>query len=133
MIEPREQFARTLKYGPVPDLGDVIQKKVDHEREAGWDRKWRVSGWLKAVELEKLKTGDFLKDVLLEQAAEELGNGYVLVWCERHEATHVTGSGVAGCLLPIGEVEVVGRVNWSEGQLQEQIDSQRHRIGEYLI
>jgi len=133
VTEPREQFVHVLKHGPVPDIGDIIQRKVDEEREMGFDRKWRVTGWLKAVPLEALLTGDFLKDVLLETASRAEEIGMVMVWCTRQEATHVSGSGVAGCLLHISEVEVVGRVNWTEDQIESERHSHMRIIGEYLI
>lgn len=133
-MSDKQEFVHTLKHGPVPDIGDIIQKKIDAEREAGWDRKWRVTGWIKAVPLEDVLTNNFITNLLLEQAAEQSGHpDHVMIWCHKHEATHVTGSGVAGCMLRIEEVAVVGRVEWSEDQIRDAVESHARFIGEYLI
>jgi hypothetical protein len=52
-------------------------------------------------------------------------------WCLREEATHVSLSGIAGAIAPIGEVTVTGHV--SESWSKEAVDEARQsaiRLGE---
>jgi hypothetical protein len=40
-------------------------------------------------------------------------------FCLREFATHVCGSGIAGCVAPISKIRVTGMVRWSEEALAE--------------
>jgi len=54
-------------------------------------------------------------------------------WCKKEDATHVTGSGICGCIAPIDEVEITGKVEWSEESIQGEIERHNRMIGEQLI
>lgn len=50
----------------------------------------------------------------------------VFEFCRPSVATHVCGSGIAGCIAPISEIVVTGMVAWSEEQLDEAHRSAMH-------
>ena len=63
---------------------------------------------------------DFLFDEWEPDEAAKVPAGmrrFKLQTCLPHEATFVSGSGVAGCVAAIDEIKLVGQVGWSEQQL----------------
>lgn len=50
-----------------------------------------------------------------------------LVHCVREVATHVSGSGICGCIAPIDKIKVTGMVNWPKEQL-DQVREQAIRL-----
>lgn len=105
------------------------------------DRKYRVDGYVREYDpiAEMPEPQDEMdritQDVVVKMINKEKEEGTYrtrYIWCEKEDATHVTGSGVAGCLAPISEVKIIGKVEWSEEAVQHQIDSHRRLIGETL-
>ena len=84
--------------------------------------RYRVDGWLKERNPpapSRDPVSQMINDILY-QSQQEIGpKKQKLRWCFRKDATHVAGSGVAGCVAPIEDIKVVGRVKWSEKDFDE--------------
>lgn len=83
-----------------PDVGAVFEYK---------GAKYRCKGWLRPADPPKPGPAwnDFLDEILYDAAYQR--EGVRFRWCHRHEATHVAGSGVAGCLAEIARIRVTGQ------------------------
>ncbi len=90
---------------------------------------YRVKSWLKEIEVPR--SDDWIDDLLYE-VNHKNKNGKNWQWCSKKEATHVSGYGVAGCIAPISEIEITGRVDWPEDILKEQEDHAIRQIGRIL-
>lgn len=133
----KTEFVRRLN-NPVPEIGDTFKLS----REAQWptrDHSWRVTGYIKLVEPEAHKSneaskydeiGAMLNNILIDSAQKQ--DGKLMMWCAKEEATHVTGTGVAGCIEKISDIEVTGRVSWSEDMIQNAVRQHERMIGEYV-
>ena len=82
-----------------PNTGDIIL--YDGNR-------FRVDGWMKNVNTRLGSSKIGFRDM-----------GVKKMFCSKEEAEFVYGSGVCGCIVPVAEAQVVGRVNWSEEQIAE--------------
>jgi hypothetical protein len=91
----------------VPDIGD---------RFAYDGRTYRVSAWIKPAP-RRLWSRDLGPD------------NCPLMFCAREEAIYVNGSGVCGAIVRVADVEVIGRVGWSEETLQSERLSAEALIG----
>ncbi|WP_155644391.1 hypothetical protein [Burkholderia territorii] len=78
-------------------------------------RTYRVNSWICAAEPPP-KTDNWIDEILFDAAYER--EGVRFRYCTRDMATHVSGSGVAGCIAPIAEIEVIGTVDWPVEQLE---------------
>ncbi|MEU4576081.1 hypothetical protein [Nonomuraea sp. NPDC023979] len=79
-----------------PDIGDTFTRD---------GRSYRVTGWLKRSE----RTGAL---------ARRLGpDSCPLQFCARDEAQYVSGYGICGVIVRVGDVVVTGRVPWTEDAL----------------
>ncbi len=107
-------------------------------------RKYRVDAFLKVVERQsrdliavtKDPTSSFsdVLEELLFQGHQKI-NGERFVFCSRQEATHVSGSGIAGCIASIDNIKVTGHVSsvWDAEQLQYAIDHAKSLEGEMIF
>lgn len=125
----KKEFVRKL-VNPVPEIGDTFKLKDESD-----DHQWRCNGYIKLVVPETMMVkgeslGAILTNKLIETAAKK--NGKMLVWCEKEEATHVTGVGVAGITAKISDIIVTGRVPWDEETIQSEIELHRRLIGRYV-
>lgn len=79
---------------------------------------FRVTGWLAEVPTATAKAEAWMDDIL-----DGLGGNLVMGpryrWCSQEEATHVAGSGAAGCIVPVASVTVKGMAKWSAEQIEE--------------
>jgi hypothetical protein len=130
MALTKEKFIETIKHGKAPDIAIRFKKKPDVGR---WpdEHYYRVSGWYKMVSPETLrKKDDWINDILLDSAHKR--DGKLLMRCTREDATHVSGSGVGGCIVAVEDIICEGYVNWDK----ETIDRERERalksVGEYI-
>jgi hypothetical protein len=56
-----------------------------------------------------------------------------LRFCRREEATHVSGYGVSGVIVPAAGLQLTGRVSWSEETIAEERESANRLAGHSLI
>jgi hypothetical protein len=110
---------------PIPDVGDLVIHGLDSfGREP---QRWRVDSWLcaaepiKPIELGKSSMSDVLTSILHESCQEI--DGVRMRWCLPEEATHVSLVAVCGTIAPIGECQIVGRVDWKEDFLAQHRES----------
>ncbi|WP_189553055.1 hypothetical protein [Mesorhizobium sp. M8A.F.Ca.ET.021.01.1.1] len=127
-----------------PRIGDIVMLREDHPHaieRAKYYRpdRWRVTGYMKKHTPEPPKGDSFMDRLIrsiLEEASREIdaGKGRTrLKWCDATQAEYITGSGIAGCIYPIEDVIVVGRVPWSESYLAYSEVSSRRNWGEVLF
>ena len=108
-----------------PDIGTTF-KYHSHGKLSSF----RVTAYQRRVRPEEIppdtneSVGAMLTRVLYD------GRSSDFVFCNRAEATHVSGTGVASCTAPIEEIEVTGHVN--EAWSKELMDS-AHKHAEWLI
>ena len=81
------------------------------------DRVHRVTGW---IEEAPQQLPPWLSRAM--DAASASGPPTVRRWTTRERATHVAGSGILGCVAKVGDVIVVGRVNWTEEAIAAERD-----------
>jgi hypothetical protein len=104
-----------------PDVGALVEYGVNGMGTG--PGKWRVKGWMRVAPEPKLDPDDSFGQILFESCREfdtKNGNGkQKMQWCLREEATHVTLTGLCGCIAPIEKCKVVGRVDWTEQRIDE--------------
>jgi hypothetical protein len=101
-----------------PDVGDLFQYKGNG---------FRVTGWIRMVKRTPLptNTGDATRDLGNRVFNELLTEQGVFdqppseQWCLPEVATHVTGAGVCGCIAPITDITIDGRVTWPEDYITQ--------------
>lgn len=100
---------------------------------------FRVTGYLKEYVAPPIDTstvtGRLIAEILAEEAAMR-GNRPAPKrwrWCSREESTHVTGSGVCGCIAPITEIIVTGMVDWSAEELAQAEHEAKMLIGKMIF
>ena len=71
-----------------------------------------------------------LNNLLIQSAQKK--DGKLMMWCAKEEATHVTGAGVAGCIEKLSDIEVTGRVPWTEEMIQSEVEQHERLIGQYV-
>lgn len=132
----KQNFIDGLKHGKAPDVAISFKKKDDGSRFPD-EHSYRVTGWMKLVDPEVLKIEqrklfkhDFLSDILIDSAQKE--DGKIMMWCTREEATHVTGSGVCGCIVPIKDIICDGYVKWDKETIDNARESALRNVGEYV-
>lgn len=110
-----------------PDVGEIFE--YGRPNLYSFSHRYRVTGWMRAKpwvanDYEKALTGALEGEhnpFWIDFYSEQVILGQRMVWCKREEATHVTGAGVSGCIAPLTKIKVIGRVRWSE----EDIDRER--------
>ena len=127
----------------IPDVCDIVEYGFDGFGKA--PATYRVDAWLKPYvkpyrvtgydmmmsgammsDLDKDQRGEVILQPIFERLAANTSRRTRLIWCRREEATHVSLSGVCGAVAPISECKIVGRVNWDEVDVQEQVDTANH-------
>jgi hypothetical protein len=103
---PTPTGSREMDTDAVPDIGDLFEYD---------GHTFRVSGWLKPA-ARRLASRDVGPDRC------------PLVFCARDEAVYLSGSGVCGVIVRVTDVEVTGRVDWSEESF-----ARAHKSAELLI
>jgi hypothetical protein len=91
-------MASTALIRRVPDIGETFAVQ---ETWWPWPHRYRVTSWLK-----KDRRGR-------------------MVFCLRDQAEYVSGSGVCGIIRRVEDVEIIGRVSWSEELIDEE---RRHAV-----
>jgi hypothetical protein len=95
----------------VPDIGDLVMYE---------GKRWRVSSWLRERVPKKLNLdeipGEFPWEEILYEAQQEV-HGKKLRFCYREDAQFLGLAGVGGDIAPVDECRVVGKVGWSEAQI----------------
>jgi hypothetical protein len=129
----KNEFVRRLTH-TAPEIGDTFKLANPTDCFAE-EHSWRCNGYIKLVAPERMMTrgnslGALLNNKFIESAAKK--NGKLMVWCEKDEATHVTGVGVAGITAKICDIEVTGRVSWDEETIQKEVEQHRRLIGRYV-
>lgn len=84
--------------------------------------KYRVKSWLREAPPRTPSQDPDSIDALIDEILWETAhtsNGTRFQYCVREDATHVSGSGVCGCLVPINAIRVTGMVSWPAEQLEE--------------
>jgi hypothetical protein len=134
--------------GIAPDMASKIIRKKDLPKYQAWKESgekhmphgmgvYRVTGWY-CPRTPPVKGDDNMHQIL-SNLLWDAGDDFDKVRpCQRKDATHVTGSGVAGIFEPIENVAVIGRVDWTPERVQqEKNDWNKHvmmgeaiRIGE---
>lgn len=136
MSTAKDDFVENLKHGKAPDVCISFKKKDDGKPHPD-THSYRVTGWMKMVEPEVLKVEqagmfkhDILNEILIDSAQKR--DGKLMMWCTREEATHVTGYGVCGCIVPIADIICDGYIAWSKEQIDEARVSALDNVGEYV-
>lgn len=109
-----------------PEVGAIVEYGLDSFGKK--PQTYRVDSWMRErAPLVKAKRGDFsdVIDEILYDAQQEI-KGKKMEWCLRHEATHLSLSGICGAVAPIEECKVVGMVTWSK----ELLDHERKQARE---
>jgi len=108
----------------VPDVGYIVEYGLNSFRTE--PARYRVTAWLKPkphrfTGYDMALTGAMLEDLDIDQRIDIIlgpsagsGDKPRLVFCRREEATHLSLTGICGCIAPISECKVVGRVAWTE-------------------
>lgn len=97
----------------VPDVGVIFVAPSEHV-EAKDRKSYRVFAWL-CEATPPDENASWLEAFLFD--AQPAIDGKKLAYCTREEATHVAGMGEGRCVRRVDEIEVVGRVSWSEEQI----------------
>jgi hypothetical protein len=104
----------------VPNIGDIVEYR---------ERRYRVSSWLrerakrKPMEetlnsiTDETSISGLMDDIFYE--AQQQVHGKKLIFCYQEEASYLGLTGVGGTVAPVGEVKVVGKVDWSPEALEE--------------
>lgn len=94
-----------------PNAGSIFRR---HGHE-GLHAEWRLRSWYKLVPRKWPEDAD-LREFM--QSMTPPPSALVFEGCPQDEATHVSGSGVSGCLVPLSEIQVVGMVHWTTEELE---------------
>jgi hypothetical protein len=106
-----------------PDIGSLFTYKGSKYRVTAYQRRVRPEE-IPASDDEILDSGlsaDEMLPYLLNRILYEARSDD-LVWCHRSEATHVSGTGIAGCIAPVEEITVDGHVSehWPESLVKSE-------------
>lgn len=106
----------------IPNIGDIVLYNGN---------RYRVTGYRKPLNRgpQKLHDGNWI-DTIIENILAEEADTFV-PWF-KDGATHITGKGICGCVAPIHQLTIVGRVDWTEDRIQECVDSSNRRANESL-
>lgn len=120
-----------------PRIAETFKKKgwEKEKYKMEQERSWRVTGFYKtyvyeAPDRSKMSkrdremsemTDDIMVKILAEERADMSASELArkereikIIACTREEAEFVSGSGVAGVILRLEDVEITGRVNWDD-------------------
>lgn len=120
-----------------PRLAEIFKKKGWDEEKFQSDREacWRVTGFYKTwvsprADRSKLSkqdremaemTDDIMVEILAEERAEMTPSQLAsknreikIIPCSREEAEFVSGCGVAGCILRLQDLIIIGRAKWDD-------------------
>jgi len=112
-----------------PDTGTLIEYE---------GHKYRVDAWMKErdipepIDIFKSELSAVFQDII-DQSNHVNDNGKNWVWCVREEATHLSCSGVSGCIVPVKDAKVVGRVSWSEEAIDDHRKDALSLVGEVIF
>ena len=112
-----------------PDIGARFKYHNHTFMVSGWlkEAPRRDTSWLDSEDGEI--SDDWMGDILYH-AQQEIGpRKQKLVWCVRKDATHVSGKGVSGCVVPVDMIRIVGRVPIDKAYYDSMLRSQMRRIG----
>lgn len=87
-----------------PDVGECFEYDPHGEIAMGWDRTYRVKGWMRR-------------------------EGKRRIFCTREEATHVVGAGVCGVIARVDGLKMIGRVDWTEELLTAERERANSKAG----
>jgi hypothetical protein len=116
-----------------PDAGTIFEyglggsgKHPGTFRVSAWvrERPWRASAYDMAMSGAMMDEAGGSREVLASQLvheimADEPPRRRRLEFCLREQATHVSGSGVCGCIAPLSAIRVVGMVEWPQGVIDD--------------
>lgn len=104
-----------------PDIGAIVEYGLDSFGKE--PRRYRVSAWIREAPVPEFKEEDWLEQILFEacQGLKDRSDGKLkrMQFCLRHEATHLSLSGIAGAIAPISLCKVIGKVAWEEALLED--------------
>jgi hypothetical protein len=122
----------------VPDVAEIVQLREGHPmmkwHTDSWNNKpstYRVTAWLKSWKPPAPKMSEpndhraifaaMLRNGLSSTVREFEVDGKMtrLVFCTREDAEFVEVVGACGLMFAIHEIEVVGKVSWSEDQIDQ--------------
>jgi hypothetical protein len=112
-----------------PDVCDIVEYGLNSFGTKV--QTWRVCSWLReappppppVTDEEKL-ADELIREVIAEEDAKRTTpRAPKMQWCTREEATHVSLYSICGTIAPIEECTVIGTVDWSP----EQIEQERQR------
>lgn len=108
-----------------PRIAETFKRKSEIDKERNpWDNSYRVTGFYKTY-VSKHKPDPMLDSILADIIEEEreamtpeqrerADKRIKVVSCSRDEAEFVSGTSVGGCVAPLDDVIVTGRVNWED-------------------
>lgn len=102
----------------VPDVGTIVEYGMDSFGKK--PATYRVSAWLKEATPPPPSKYDFLNHLLYSTQQKVGPDEKRLEFCTREQAEYLSLSGIAGAIARVGDVKVVGRVNWSEEMLADE-------------
>ena len=109
-----------------PRIAETFKRKSEIEKERNpWDNSYRVTGFYKTFVPEKLNGNEMLDEIIAEikqkeydemtpEQRERKNKMIKVVSCSREEAEFISGTSVGGCIAPLDDVIVTGRVNWED-------------------
>lgn len=114
----------------LPRIAETFKRKSEIEKERNsWDNSYRVTGFYKTYVPKKSEpetpeeklSAEIIDKILAEEDAkltqeerERKAKRIKVVSCSRDEAEFISGAGVGGCIAPLDDVIVTGRVNWED-------------------
>lgn len=103
-----------VSFNKAPDVGTIVMYK---------GQRYRVDGWLCEMPPPDPRHHDdfsnILSDILYQSQADHGPAKKKLMFCSRQKAEYLNGHGTAGAIIPLGEFEIVGRVNWSDDMIDQ--------------
>lgn len=94
------------------------------------EKRYRVTGYMRRAV--PPPESDWIAKILFDASQELTRDNVRLEWCPRANAEYVTGAGVAGCVVPVADVRVVGMVQWDKATLDTAEKASRALWGEIL-
>lgn len=135
----------------VPDVADLVRVREDHpqlrhyQNYRGERDTYRVAAWLKSWTPpvrpappagSPMAVFSNLLETLLDESNREFevaGKRTRLVFCTREEAEFVEAVGACGQTFGIDEIEVCGRVSWSEEMIAAERSTALTLVGEVVF
>lgn len=109
----------------LPRIAETFKRKSAIEKERNsWDNSYRVTGFYKTYTPNHKPDPmlDNIMDDIIAKEREEMtpeqrerkDKMIRVISCLRDEAEFIGGSGVGGCISPLDDVIITGRVNWED-------------------